>query len=274
MRLFQGTAEQLFVEVHLTAERFSFAPSRIRVKTGTIVEIVAASEDTTHGFHLPDAGIDERIPARGKGELRLRFCSLGSGDLFLRVLTALRSGPQHDARNDSGRGLNQWRGIGTRGEQRLQESCWRGFSGSMGASGQNRQSLETRFGSPLPGITPQEFERFRVGREDFLEVEEAEEGLGPTFNGRSCGECHNIPAVGGSGTILEFRAGRRDADGNFDPLPGGSLFQLFSIPPHNCQEQIPAEANVVGPRKIHSAVRGRAGGRHSGPNADRAGRPQ
>ena len=120
---------------------------------------------------------------------------------------------------------------------------------SMGASGQTRQSLETRFGSPLPGITPQEFERFRVGREDFLEVEEAEEGLGPTFNGRSCGECHNIPAVGGSGTILEFRAGRRDADGNFDPLPGGSLFQLFSIPPHNCQEEIPAEANVVGPRK-------------------------
>lgn len=82
VRLFQGTAEQPFVEIYLTAERFSFAPSRIRVKTGTIVEIVAASEDTTHGFHLPDAGIDERIPARGKGELRLRFVASEAGTYF------------------------------------------------------------------------------------------------------------------------------------------------------------------------------------------------
>jgi CxxC motif-containing protein (DUF1111 family) len=114
---------------------------------------------------------------------------------------------------------------------------------------QGQEPAEARFGEPLPGITAQEFERFRVGLEDFLEVEEAEEGLGPTFNGRSCAECHNIPAVGGGGTILELRAGRRDAEGRFDPLPGGSLFQLFSIPPHTCQERIPAEANVVAPRK-------------------------
>jgi len=122
--------------------------------------------------------------------------------------------------------------------------------GSLGkGQGQGQEPAEATFGGPLPGITAQEFERFRVGLEDFLEVEEAEEGLGPTFNGRSCAECHSIPAVGGGGTILEFRAGRRDAAGNFDPLPGGSLFQLFSIPPHNCQERIPAEANVVAPRK-------------------------
>ena len=123
------------------------------------------------------------------------------------------------------------------------------FSVGSLRTGHGQETAEARFGSPLPGITAQEFERFRVGLEDFLEVEEAEEGLGPVFNGRSCAECHNIPAVGGGGTILEFRAGRRDGDGNFDPLPGGSLFQLFSIPPHTCQERIPAEANVVAPRK-------------------------
>ncbi len=78
----QETAEQPFVEVHLTAERFSFTPSRIQVKTGTVVEIVAASEDTTHGFHLADAGIDEQIPARGKGELRLRFVASEAGTYF------------------------------------------------------------------------------------------------------------------------------------------------------------------------------------------------
>jgi len=121
--------------------------------------------------------------------------------------------------------------------------------GSMRTSGQGQTASPARFGGPLAGISAQEFEQFRVGLEDFLEVEEAEEGLGPVFNGRSCAECHNIPAVGGSGTILEMRAGRRDVDGNFDPLPGGSVFQLFSIPPHTCQEVIPSDANVVAPRK-------------------------
>ena len=57
------------------------------------------------------------------------------------------------------------------------------------------------------GLTPFEFELFRLGLDDFLEVEEPEDGLGPVFNGRSCAECHSIPAVGGSGTILELRAG-------------------------------------------------------------------
>jgi len=105
------------------------------------------------------------------------------------------------------------------------------------------------FGEPLAGITAHEFEQFRVGLEDFSEVEAAEEGLGPVFNGRSCAECHNIPAIGGSGTILEFRAGHRAGDGQFFDLPGGSLYQLFSIPPHHCQERIPVQANIVAPRK-------------------------
>ncbi len=42
-----------------------------------------------------------------------------------------------------------------------------------------------------------EFEEFRLGLDDFLEVETAEEGLGPAFNGTSCAACHNVPAVGG-----------------------------------------------------------------------------
>ncbi len=115
--------------------------------------------------------------------------------------------------------------------------------------GQRFQPAVVEFGDPLPGITAAEFERFRLGLEDFLEVEEPDEGLGPLFNGRSCAECHNIPAIGGSGHITEIRAGRRNPDGTFDPLPGGSLFQMFSIPPHDCQEVIPSDANVVAARK-------------------------
>jgi cytochrome c oxidase subunit 2 len=78
----QGPPQQSSVEIRVTAERFSFTPSRITVAKGTIVEIVAESEDTTHGFHLADAGLDEQIPARGKGELRLRFEATEGGTYF------------------------------------------------------------------------------------------------------------------------------------------------------------------------------------------------
>jgi len=78
----QDGSQQPAVEIRVMAERFSFTPSRITVAKGTIVEIVAESEDTTHGFHLADAGLDEQIPARGKGELRLRFEATEPGTYF------------------------------------------------------------------------------------------------------------------------------------------------------------------------------------------------
>ena len=78
------------------------------------------------------------------------------------------------------------------------------------ASGQSAAPAE---GQPLAGITPHEFERFRLGLDDFLEVETSEEGLGPAFNGTSCAVCHSIPAVGGGGLVAEVRAGVRDPDG-------------------------------------------------------------
>ena len=95
-------------------------------------------------------------------------------------------------------------------------------------------------GDPLPGLTPVEFEEFRLGLDDFLEVETAEEGLGPAYNGTSCGVCHSVPAVGGTSSIAETRAGRRGPRGEFIPLDasGESLFQLFSVPSHACQALI------------------------------------
>ncbi|MBI3696663.1 MAG: hypothetical protein HY238_17715 [Acidobacteria bacterium] len=103
-------------------------------------------------------------------------------------------------------------------------------------------------GGPLPEITAAEFERFRVGLEDFTSVETVADGLGPAFNAASCAACHNVPAIGGSGTITEIRAGYRDDDGRFTVLGGGTLYHLFSIPPHNCHPRIPAEANVIARR--------------------------
>ena len=64
----------------------------------------------------------------------------------------------------------------------------------------------TMFGEPLPGLIPSEISRFADGMSEFTHVETAEEGLGPIFNGRSCGECHSAPAVGGGSerTVTRF----------------------------------------------------------------------
>ena len=89
---------------------------------------------------------------------------------------------------------------------------------------------------------------FRLGLEDFTEVETAEDGLGPAFNGNSCAVCHSVPAIGGVSTMTEVRGGYRDEDGKFTALNGGTLYHLFSTPPHRCQVQIPPEANVIARR--------------------------
>ena len=114
----------------------------------------------------------------------------------------------------------------------------------------SRAQQPVEIGDPLLGLTSAEFEEFSLGLEDFLEVEDAEEGLGPAFNGTSCAGCHNVPAIGGISPVAETRAGIRDPDGTFrDIEPSrGSLFQLFSIPTHGCQSTIPPEANVIARR--------------------------
>jgi CxxC motif-containing protein (DUF1111 family) len=115
------------------------------------------------------------------------------------------------------------------------------------AGGQNRTVSP---GDPLVGITPTEFTEFRLGLEDFTEVETAEDGLGPAFNATSCAACHNVPAIGGTSLVLETRAAYRNATGAFDALDasGNTLMHLFSVPQHTCQPVMPADVNVVARR--------------------------
>jgi hypothetical protein len=109
-------------------------------------------------------------------------------------------------------------------------------------------------GTPLPGITPVEFEEFRLGLDDFLEVEASEEGLGPAFNGTSCAVCHNIPTIGGAGTMAELRAGRRNAAGEFEALDATGT----RVPAHPAGRH----ERVRTPR-AHSALWRRTRGSHS-----------
>ena len=118
--------------------------------------------------------------------------------------------------------------------------------GFSAAQSQNQRQIVP--GSPLQGLTGHELELFREGLEDFNEVETAEDGLGPAFNGNSCGSCHSIPAIGGIATMTETRAGHIDEEGNFTALNGETLYNLFSVGKHECQVAIPAEANVIARR--------------------------
>ncbi len=78
-------------------------------------------------------------------------------------------------------------------------------------------------------------------REIFEEIEEVEEGLGPTFNGASCVECHASPVVGGVSEVLELRAGSLDRRGRFEEHPGGSLVQSRAIDPAIQEQVLPGE---------------------------------
>jgi CxxC motif-containing protein (DUF1111 family) len=111
------------------------------------------------------------------------------------------------------------------------------------------------YGQPLAGLTAEQLARFDVGKDEFLEAETVEEGIGPVFNEASCATCHSVPAVGGGSDRLETRFGVLNAKGKFDPLAqfGGSLIQDHGIgPAADCEylaEEVPAEANVVAKRR-------------------------
>jgi CxxC motif-containing protein (DUF1111 family) len=110
------------------------------------------------------------------------------------------------------------------------------------------QGRPSQPGNPLLGISADEFELFTIGLQDFLEMEEAGEGLGPVFNGLGCAQCHATPAIGGISPVAEVRIGRLDEDGEFYVMGGDTLYHLFALPNQECQPAIPKEANVIARR--------------------------
>ncbi|HEX3476855.1 MAG TPA: di-heme oxidoredictase family protein [Kofleriaceae bacterium] len=89
------------------------------------------------------------------------------------------------------------------------------------------QAVTAAAGDPLPGITATDFAAARTA---FATVEALDDGLGPVFNEKACGNCHTQGATGGAGVQIERRYGRF-VNGVFDSLSnkGGSLRQLFTV---------------------------------------------
>jgi CxxC motif-containing protein (DUF1111 family) len=111
----------------------------------------------------------------------------------------------------------------------------------------------SKFGDPLSGLTKDEKDLFSEGREDFMEEEKPEDGLGPVFNDVSCAACHSNPVVGGDSNVLETRFGRIKKQ-QFDAMSefGGSLIQSQGIGDclgKNNGEKVPPQATIVAQRK-------------------------
>jgi CxxC motif-containing protein (DUF1111 family) len=60
---------------------------------------------------------------------------------------------------------------------------------------------------------------FNAGKDDFIEVEDVPDGLGPRFNALSCGECHSQPAIGGTAPAINPQIAAASADGANNTIP-------------------------------------------------------
>jgi CxxC motif-containing protein (DUF1111 family) len=69
-----------------------------------------------------------------------------------------------------------------------------------------------------------------ANRAIFDKREEIDDGLGPVFDMRGCGECHRNPVIGGISQVTDLRAGHFNGT-SFIQHVGGSLIQSQAIDP-------------------------------------------
>lgn len=114
-------------------------------------------------------------------------------------------------------------------------------------------------GEPLPGLDKVQKDQFERGKVIFNREFEPETGLGPLFNAKACGECHENPVAGGVGDEVELHATAFFADGRCDPLAdlGGFVYQL---------ETTPALKNALGIDKEPVPDKATAQGHRSSPD--------
>lgn len=113
-------------------------------------------------------------------------------------------------------------------------------------------------GDALAELDAEQKARFEEGKAAFLEGETAEDGIGPVFNGLSCGECHKQGALGGAAfdTLVSVvtRIGGTD-HGQYSDFSsmGGPVIQRRSLQEFNPDypippESVPSEAQYVSRR--------------------------
>jgi CxxC motif-containing protein (DUF1111 family) len=81
---------------------------------------------------------------------------------------------------------------------------------------------------------------FNDNRFIFEEVENIQDGLGPTYNAQSCRECHQNVVTGGASQVAELRSGRTE-DGQFFESLGGTLIHSRATYPDIVEQITPAD---------------------------------
>ena len=65
--------------VRISAERFAFTPSEIKLQVGDVVELRLKSDDTIHGFRILGTETQVAIPKRGGGDVSVIFKAEAAG---------------------------------------------------------------------------------------------------------------------------------------------------------------------------------------------------
>jgi CxxC motif-containing protein (DUF1111 family) len=81
---------------------------------------------------------------------------------------------------------------------------------------------------------------FNDNRFIFEEVENIQDGLGPTYNAQSCRECHQNVVTGGASQVAELRSGRSE-NGEFFESLGGTLIHSRATYPDIVEQLTPAD---------------------------------
>lgn len=66
------------VDVVITTKRYAFSPDTITVRKGDRLHLTLKSIDVTHGFLLPDFGVDERLPVGESIDVELLAAERGT----------------------------------------------------------------------------------------------------------------------------------------------------------------------------------------------------
>ena len=101
----------------------------------------------------------------------------------------------------------------------MASSQWSGGGGWSGAADPGVRGDPAGAGGPIAGLSANELAFFNLGKEDFEEVEDVPDGIGPRMNLDSCGGCHSQPATGGSSPFVNPQVAFASKDGGTDFVP-------------------------------------------------------
>ena len=114
---------------------------------------------------------------------------------------------------------------------------------SNGFAEQYCAQQEALSSSPNSTEIPDDECSFESAVEEFTGPDSVDDGIGPVFNARACGECHIAPVLGGGSQIAERRAGFFNGT-SFIEHPGGSLIHDRALKMSDLETVIESRANV------------------------------